>query len=121
MKPKPNRFTLMVLLLIAISLVACGKSTPTLPQDLTSPGIAVGITGSDCPSMNVVVGDQVTWTNQDNREHLIRIQSPEEMVVFEAGNLQPGDTASFTFAQAGEYSYICSQGEEQIGTIVVQP
>jgi plastocyanin len=118
-----SRFSMygLVILLAAISLTACRKATQMPPEGVSAPGISVTITGSTCPSLTVTAGDQVTWTNQDEEEHLIRIESGEGEVVAAFGELKPGDTASFTFPQAGTYSYVCSVDQDSTGLITVQP
>ncbi|MEJ2353127.1 MAG: cupredoxin domain-containing protein [Anaerolineales bacterium] len=111
----------LIMLLAIMSLTACRKGTQVPPEGASAPGISVTITGSTCPSVIVTVGDQVTWTNQDNQDHLIRIESSEGEVVAAFGELKPGDTASFTFPQAGNYSYSCSANQDSTGIITVQP
>jgi plastocyanin len=111
----------LVILLATVSLTACRNATPVPPEGASAPGISVTITGSTCPSVTITVGDQVTWANQDKQGHLIRIESSEGELVFDSGELKPGDSASFTFPQAGNYSYVCSEDQDSTGLITVQP
>lgn len=87
-----SRFSMysLLMLLAIMSLTACRKGTHVPPEGASAPGISVTITGSTCPSVIVTIGDQVTWTNQDNQEHLIRIESSEGEVVAAFGELKPG-------------------------------
>jgi plastocyanin len=118
-----SRFSMygLIILLAIVSLTACRTPTKMPPEGASDPGISVTITGSTCPSVIVTVGDQVTWTNQDKQEHLIRIESSEGEVVAAFEELKPGDSASFTFTQAGNYSYGCSSDQDSTGIITVQP
>ena len=111
----------LIVLLATVSLIACRNATPVPPEGASAPGISVTITGSTCPSVTITVGDQVTWTNQDKQGHLIRIEPFEGELVFDSGELKPGDSASFTFPQAGNYSYVCSEDQDSTGLITVQP
>ena len=111
----------LIVLLATVSLIACRNATPVPPEGASAPGISVTITGSTCPSVTITVGDQVTWTNQDKQGHLIRIEPSEGELVFDSGELKPGDSASFTFPQAGNYSYVCSEDQDSTGLITVQP
>lgn len=115
------RFTLIVTL-AALLLSACGGGTQSPGGSSSSaPGITIEITGEVCPGVEVAAGDQVTWSNQDTRARLVRVETSAGEVLFEAGDLQPGDSASFTFTEVGEFSYVCSPNETIAGTIRVQP
>ena len=99
-------------------LVGCQSAPLATPL---SPGISVGITGNSCPSVVVQAGQQVTRTNQDSHEHIVRDKSTEENRLFDSGILKLGDSFAFTFPQAGSYIYECSLDEDMTGTITVQP
>lgn len=114
-------FVSLVVVLISAFLAACQRPTEALPEDQTVPGISIAITGDACPSMTVNAGDQVTWTNQDSQEHLIRVETLDGQLVFEATGLQPGDSASLSFPIAGNYAYACTLEGEITGSITVEP
>jgi plastocyanin len=97
-------------------LVAC-QPEPLATQ--TSPGIVVGISGDICPAIEVQAGQEVIWTNQDSREHIVRHKPAEGQGQFDSGTLQPGDSFSFTFVQAGSYPYVCSADEVYTGLVTV--
>jgi len=118
--PKLYRFFPRFLIL-AILLTACGGGTGAPAEGQSAPGISVEINGGACPSVNAAAGDQVTWVNRDNTVHLIRVISSGGERLFEGGDLQPGDSASFTFPEAGEFTYQCTQDEGVTGSIVVGP
>ena len=101
------------------SLVAC-QTKPTLIPPST-PGISVGITSEICPSIVVEVGQQVTWTNQDTREHIVRDRPIKGNSLFGSGMLLPGDSFNFTFLQPGRFTYECSMDGSETGIITVQP
>lgn len=115
---KQSLFIVLVVSLIGL-LTAC-RSTPTLASPST-PGISVGILGDECPSVEVKVGGQVTWTNQDARAHIVRHIPDEGNSQFDSGILNMGDSFSFTFVQPGDYTYQCSIEYEATGTVTVQP
>lgn len=116
-----NRQFLFIAMLIVLSgtLAAC-QPTPTLAP-ASAPGIVVGITDDICPGIGVQVGQQVTWTNQDDREHIVRDVSTKEGSLFASGILKPGDSFAITFTQAGTYTYECSEDGDRTGTITVEP
>jgi len=74
-------------------------------------------------TLTVKEGTTVTWVNQDTYIHTVTSgRSPgEQSGLFDSGNLNKGQTFSFTFDKAGTYDYFCiphfSMG--MIGKIVV--
>lgn len=113
----------LVILLAALSLTACQKSTQTASEGYSVPGIRVAINDDTCPSVEISINDQVTWVNEDDQEHPIRVESSGEQKdrMFASVDLGPGDATSLTFPEVGRYSYVCSVDEESTGTITVQP
>ena len=116
-----KRRSILIGLAIAFTgfLAAC-QSVPPLATP-SGPGISVGITDDVCPNVVVQVGQQVTWTNQDSREHVVRHKPAEGNVEFDSGTLQPEDSFAFTFPQPGTYFYECSVDATVSGTVIVQP
>jgi len=105
--------------LLVCSLVACNTVTTSTNQIL--PGIGVNITSTSCPSSIVKIGDQVTWTNNDQSEHIVQAKASDGNSIFDSGTLQPKDTFAFVFSQAGIYEYICSPNGDLTGAITVEP
>ena len=115
---KRELLLITLVILSCSSLMAC-QPTPTLVPASAS-GIGVGITSDDCPNVSVQVGQQVSWTNQDSREHLVQDISDEENPQFSSGPLQTGDHFEFTFTQVGTYTYECSEDGSMTGTVTVE-
>jgi plastocyanin len=67
-------------------------------------------------SLTIAVGDTVTWTNSDSMPHT----ATDEDDRFDSGNLDPGQSFSFTFTAPGTYAYRCDYHSNMAGTIVVQ-
>jgi hypothetical protein len=108
--------------LALLGLAACGSIQDTPPPGGNVPGISVLITNDTCPLIEINLNDQVTWTNGNSVDHPIRVEYPDTgEVLADLGTLQPGESASLTFNQAGEYPYICSTGESMTGSITVLP
>lgn len=64
-------------------------------------------------SINVAVGDSVTWSNDDSVIHSVTggpLNSPD---------LDPGENYSFTFTSAGTFDYRCKFHPDMTGTVVV--
>ncbi|OGO66746.1 MAG: hypothetical protein A2030_08640 [Chloroflexi bacterium RBG_19FT_COMBO_50_10] len=111
---------LLILVLFNIgSLVSC-QDAPTLVAPSVA-GISLGISDENCPSVSGQVGQQVLWTNQGNQDHIVHAKSDSGESLFSSGNLKPGDSFGFTFAQPISSTYECSEDGSMIGIIIVEP
>ncbi|HLC42617.1 MAG TPA: plastocyanin/azurin family copper-binding protein [Methylomirabilota bacterium] len=71
--------------------------------------------------LEVKAGAQVTWTNQDDIEHTVTSGTPERPDGrFNSVLAGKGKTASFTFKEAGMYSYFCNRHQSMRGQINVK-
>jgi plastocyanin len=66
-------------------------------------------------SITVEPGTTVTWVNQGQAPHT----ATQTDGAFDSGTLQPGESYSYTFNQAGTYAYYCQIHPDMTGTIVV--
>ena len=112
---------IIFIILLSGFLAAC----QTTPESTTpsSAGISIEITDDLCPNVEIQVGQQVTWTNKDGQAHVVEASMAEGTSQFESGTLQPEDSFTFTFTEAGSYTYTCSVDSVNTipGTITVQP
>ena len=67
--------------------------------------------------VEIRVGDTVTWTNQDGVAHTATARARD---VLQSGRLDPGESHSQTFEEAGEFEYFCEFHSDMTGTIVVE-
>lgn len=109
---------LLLVVLSGFFLAACG---PKPLATSTAPGISVGFGADSCPIIEVQAGDQVTWTNQDNQELIVRHKPLEGNGQFDSGVLHPGESFAFTFMEPGSYNYECSADAAVRGTVTVKP
>jgi plastocyanin len=66
-------------------------------------------------NMTVAPGTTVTWVNNGQAPHT----STADDGTWDSGTLQPGKSYSFTFDQAGTYTYHCTIHPNMTGTITV--
>ncbi|QOV90706.1 cupredoxin domain-containing protein [Humisphaera borealis] len=66
-------------------------------------------------TVEVKVGDTVTWTNNDDREHTVTADDGS----FESGTLKKGRTFSKTFSKPGSYAYGSDPSPRTRGVVVV--
>lgn len=93
------------------------QPTASIPSDSTVLRI-VANAGSNSFSPNPVevkVGETVTWINDDSGRHTVTSKDG----VFDSGMMGKGQSFSYTFNKAGEYSYHCSPHPNMAGTVVV--
>jgi plastocyanin len=64
-------------------------------------------------SLTVKPGDTVTFVNADDDQHTATGTS------FDTGTLNPGDSATVTFDEAGKFSFVCQFHSQMRGEIVV--
>lgn len=75
----------------------------------------------DPQDLTVQVGDTVTWTNNDDVAHTVTAGTPDSpMGEFDSGELQPGDTFSYTFDQAGTFDYFCTLHPDMTASVTVE-
>ena len=93
------------------------ESTASIPENSTVVKI-VANAGSNSFSPNPVevkVGETVTWINDDSGRHTVTSKDG----VFDSGIMGKGQSFSYTFDKAGEYTYHCEPHPNMVGTVVV--
>jgi len=69
-------------------------------------------------TITIVIGvnNTVVWVNDDNMPHTVTATNK----LFDSGNMNPGDTFSYTFTSPGTYTYGCSYHPWMKGTVIVE-
>ena len=80
-----------------------------------SPAVSIAGFAFQPGKLGVVVGDTVTWTNNDGASH----SATADGGAFDTGVLAGGDSGSFTFTTAGTFAYHCKIHPRMTGTITV--
>jgi plastocyanin len=102
-------------LLAVLVLASCSAAQPTAP---------VATNKVDLPpsykfvpaNITVPAGTEVTWTNNDNFTHSVRLLDDGGAVM----NMKPGESVSFTFTTPGLRHYDCSfHSQNMKGTVLV--
>jgi plastocyanin len=65
--------------------------------------------------LQIVVGDSVEWTNNDDRDHNVTARDGS----FKSPNLGGGASFKYTFCKAGKFAYGCSLLPRRKGSITV--
>ena len=105
---------------LALSLVGCGGGAGAASQ--ASP---IATNQVDLPksykfvpvAIVVPAGSTVTWTNHDDFTHNVTLPDGTPPLT-----MSPGQSATHTFATAGEFDYLCSlHPKDMRGRVVVTP
>lgn len=125
-----------VVLLAILLLAGCGGSSASgagAPSATTAPGATSTTTsggtaqvkigeqndkyGFEPTMLSVTVGTKVVWTNASDAPHTVASDTGSTLA---SSTISPsGGTFSFTFTQAGTYTYHCTIHPYMKGTIVV--
>ena len=113
-----KRFGQIVAALVVAGLVGLGH---TASQAQSGSGVTIRVFQFQPNPLEVKVGTQVNWTNQDDIEHTVTSGIPERPDGRFNSVLSGKDkTASFTFKEVGSYSYFCNRHQSMRGQITVK-
>lgn len=79
-------------------------------------GVAIRDFAFSPRTVEIRVGDTVTWTNGDSVAHTATAQNGS----FDTGLMADGASRSIRFTSAGTYRYLCTPHPEMRGTVVVR-
>jgi plastocyanin len=103
-----------------LMLLGCLLAAGTLPSHAAGTGAAHVVTIEAMqfspPTLEVKVGDTVTWKNKDPFPH--NVASPDGQV--HSGDLQGGATWKFKARKKGVYPYVCTLHPGMKATLVVK-
>lgn len=113
---------ILSIILIAVVITGCGKTTTTPATSTTSNSNTTGQANTvtiknfafEPATLTVKPGTVVTWTNQDSAIH--KIKSPS----FNSSDLKQGETFQFQFNDPGAYGYSCAINPSMNGKIMVE-
>ena len=110
------RLVLPAAAVLAAAVVAagCGGSGETEPVATTKVTMVKSYR-FEPKVIEVQAGDSVTWTNDDNFTHTVRVEGEGDHKVGR------GDSVSIAFAKPGTYHYVCTLHRHDMdGTVIVR-
>ncbi len=102
----------------ASTVTTSSGAKPGLPvQILKNAGVDTTSPGYSPTVIHVVIGvnNTVTWTNYDNVVHTVTSTNK----AFDSGNINAGETFTYTFTAAGTYDYYCVYHPWMKATVIV--
>jgi plastocyanin len=102
-------------ILFALLLAACTQATAPAPPVATNQVDLPRSYRFAPEDITVPAGTEVTWTNNDNFTHSVRLLDSGEVQM-----MRPGESVSQTFATPGLYRYDCSlHPQDMKGSVLV--
>jgi plastocyanin len=110
----PGRAVIVAMLLgpLVGAALALGAVAAEEPNAVTIDNFTFGP-----KELTVPVGTTVKWTNRDDIPHTV-VENGSRL--FRSKALDTDDTFSFTFANAGTFTYFCSLHPQMTGKIIVK-
>jgi plastocyanin len=107
-------FTFVPLAAIAVVVAGCGAAGTSTPVATDNVQMAKSYR-FDPTVVKVKAGDTVTWTNNDNFTHTVKVEDGPDHKVGR------GDSVSIRFDKPGTYHYICTlHSHDMHGQVIVQ-
>jgi plastocyanin len=98
---------------LAVLAAGCGGEEDAEPVATTEVQMAKSYR-FEPKAITVAAGDTVTWTNDDNFTHTVRVDGQEDHEV------ERGDSVAITFDEPGTYHYVCTLHRRDMdGTVTV--
>jgi plastocyanin len=110
-----RRFLLLAaaVLVATVVVAGCGGTGTREPVATTEVSMAKSYR-FDPKAIEIKVGDTVTWTNNDNFTHTVKVDGQDDHKVGR------GDSVSITFDKPGSYHYVCTlHSKDMDGTVIV--
>jgi plastocyanin len=111
-----DRFLLSAAVVLVATVVpaGCGGTGTSEPVATTKVSMAKSYR-FDPKTIEINAGDTVTWTNNDNFTHTVKVDGQEDHKVGR------GDSVSIKFDKPGSYHYVCTlHSKDMDGTVVVR-
>jgi len=110
-----TRLLLPIAALVAVVAAGCGGLGVSGPLVKTNKVTMIKSYRFDPDRVHIKAGQSVTWTNDDNFTHTVRVDGQEDHKV------ERGESVSITFDKPGTYEYECTlHSMDMKGEVVVQ-
>lgn len=99
---------------LAAIVSGCSQSESTEPVATTEVAMAKSYR-YDPKVIEIVAGETVTWTNEDNFTHTVQVDGQEDHQV------ERGESVSIAFDTPGTYHYVCTLHRQDMdGEVIVR-
>src|SRR5579859_4422334 len=110
-----------VIFLPSVLSIGCGAAAGTsAPPPAAAKAVEVKVKVDnftyDPPTVTVMVGTKVTWTNHDDVPHTVTSTTKPRLL--ESPTLDTDDSFSHVFKEPGTYKYVCTFHPTMTGTVL---
>jgi plastocyanin len=107
--------SLLALIGLALLVAGCGGAEAAREPVATTKVTMAKSYRFDPGTIRVEAGATVTWTNDDNFTHTVRVDGQEDHKV------EPGEHVSLSLAEPGTYHYVCTLHRQDMeGEVIVE-
>ena len=107
-------FALTLLAVVAAVVAGCGAAGTSTPVATDHVQMAKSYR-FDPTVIKIKAGDSVTWTNNDNFTHTVKVEDGPDHKVGR------GDSVTIKFAKPGTFHYVCTlHSHDMHGQVIVQ-
>jgi plastocyanin len=108
-------FVLAALVVASLFAAGCGGAAESSEPVATTEVQMVKSYRFDPNVIEIEAGDTVTWTNEDNFTHTVKVDGQEDHKV------EQGESFSITFDTPGTYHYVCTlHSQDMDGEVIVK-
>lgn len=111
----PPALVVLLALLVGAAPALSGAAIAAAWQAGVEVQVRVADNAFEPGTLTVTPGTTVTWTNDGNDSHTVSADDGS----FDSARLDPGESFSVTFDEAGTFAYFCAFHPGMVGTIVV--
>ena len=109
-----TKFLLPAVAAAALIAAGCGGSGTSEPVAATEVEMVKSYS-FDPKVIEIEAGDTVTWTNEDNFTHTVKVEGQGDHKV------EQGESVSISFDEPGTYDYVCTlHSKDMDGTVIVK-
>lgn len=106
-------FPAVAVLAVTVVAAGCGGTGSSAPVATTAVSMAKSYR-FDPKTIEIKAGQTVTWTNNDNFTHTVKVEGQDDQKVGR------GDSVSIRFDKPGTYRYVCTlHSKDMHGTVIV--
>lgn len=112
-------FVALCLTSLLIASACGGAGAPASPTPAPTANVDYQGFKASPLTLEIAKGTKVTWTNKDSATHTVTSGTNRQGDGRFDGQIAPGETLSFTFADAGTFEYFCGRHSSMVGFKVV--
>lgn len=101
---------IMIIALSVLLMTGCKNEVALTPNEVVLSGL-----GYNPGSLTVSLGTTVTWINNESVTHTVTSDS----ALFDSGNMNKGNSFTYTFNKAGTFPYHCKYHPNMTGKIII--